>query len=115
MDLAEKDQGDRGRDGAGHGDHAVNGAVVLQTKTAADEVGNEIDLIAYFVSRGFGLKHYSTIYSMIAMAGAVSTAIALVLFPRVHDVTGSYDIALMIGTVGFCTGAFAFAAIIRAR
>jgi predicted MFS family arabinose efflux permease len=75
--------------------------------------GSEVDLIAYFVSRSFGLKHYGAIYGTIAMCGAVSTAI--VLFPRVHDVTGSYDIALMIGTVAFCAGAFAFAAISRAR
>lgn len=77
--------------------------------------GSEVDLIAYFVSRGFGLKHYGAIYGLIAMAGAVSTAIALVLFGKVHDLTGSYDIALMIGAAAFCTGALAFAAISRAR
>jgi MFS family permease len=77
--------------------------------------GSEVDLIAYFVSRGFGFKHYGAIYGMVAMAGAVSTAIALVLFGKVHDLTGSYDIALMIGGVAFCLGAAAFGAIGRAR
>ena len=77
--------------------------------------GSEIDLIAYFVSRSFGLKHYSSIYGLIATAGATSTAIALVLFGKIHDLTGSYDIALMVGTVGFCIGAAAFAAIGQVR
>jgi MFS family permease len=73
--------------------------------------GSEVDLIAYFVSRSFGLQHYGSIYGMIAMAGALSTAVALVLFGKIHDVTGTCDIALTIGAVGFCMGAAAFACI----
>ena len=49
------------------------------------------------------------------MAGALSTAVALVLFGKIHDITGTYDIALMIGAVAFCTGAAAFASIGRVR
>lgn len=73
--------------------------------------GSEIDLIAYFVSRGFGLKHYSSIYGAIAMAGALSTALGLVLFGKAHDATGSYDVALIIGAVAFVVGAGAFFAL----
>lgn len=73
--------------------------------------GSEVDLIAYFVSRGFGRKHYGAIYGAVAMAGALSTAFALVFFGRVHDLTGSYDIALRVGAVAFCLGAGAFLAI----
>jgi MFS family permease len=73
--------------------------------------GSEIDLMAYFVSRGFGRRHYGAIYGTIAMAGALSTAFALVFFGRVHDVTGSYDIALLVGVIAFGAGAAAFAAI----
>ncbi len=75
--------------------------------------GSETDLFAYFISRSFGLKHYSSIYSVIAMAGALSTAVALVSFGQIHDATGSYDIGLMIGAVLFCSGAVAFAVIGR--
>lgn len=75
--------------------------------------GAEVDLFAYFVSRTFGLKHYGAIYGVIAMAGALSTAIALVSFGLIHDATGSYDIGLMIGAVLFCVGALAFGAIGR--
>jgi MFS family permease len=75
--------------------------------------GAELDLFAFIVSRSFGIKHYGAIYGVIAMAGALSTATALVLFGEVHDATGSYDIALTIGAVMFCIGALAFAAIGR--
>lgn len=77
--------------------------------------GSEVDIIAFFVSRGFGLKHYGAIYGMVAMAGAISTAVALVLFGKVHDLTGSYDLALAIGAAAFCAGALAFGAIGRTR
>jgi len=73
--------------------------------------GSEVDLIAYFVSRSFGQRHYAAIYGAVAMAGALSTAFALVFFGRVHDLTGSYDAALRVGAVAFCIGAVAFASI----
>lgn len=77
--------------------------------------GSEVDLLAYFVSRSFGLAHYGAIYGAIAMAGALATAVALVLFGEVHDRTGSYDGALILGGVSFCVGAVAFGAIRRVR
>jgi MFS family permease len=77
--------------------------------------GSEIDLVAYFVSRSFGVTHYGAIYGAVAIAGAVSTAAALVFFGRVHDITGSYDVALTVGAVAFCVGAAAFASLGRAR
>lgn len=75
--------------------------------------GAELDLFGFFVSRSFGIENYGAIYGSIAMAGALSTAVALVLFGEVHDATGSYDIALKIGAAMFCIGALAFAAIGR--
>ena len=66
--------------------------------------GSEVDLFAFFISRNFGVKHYSSIYGLIAMAGALSTAIALVMFGKVHDATGSYQAALIIGGVLFVLG-----------
>jgi predicted MFS family arabinose efflux permease len=77
--------------------------------------GSEVDLLAYFVSRSFGLKNYSSIYGLIAVAGASSTATALVLFGEMHDVTGSYDIALWVGAMGFLVGTAAFASLSRVR
>ena len=73
--------------------------------------GSEIDLVAYFVSRSFGAGHYGAIYGAVAVAGALSTGVALVFFGRVHDLTGSYDLALIVGAVAFCVGAGAFGSI----
>ena len=70
--------------------------------------GSEVDLLAYFVSRGFGFKNYSAIFGAIATAGALSTAVGLVLFGKVHERTGSYDAALIIGAALFLVGAAAF-------
>ncbi|MGH6950601.1 MAG: MFS transporter [Vitreimonas sp.] len=75
--------------------------------------GAELDLFGFFVSRSFGLTHYGAIYGSIAMAGALSTATALLLFGEIHDATGSYDIGLKIGAAMFCIGALAFTAIGR--
>lgn len=75
--------------------------------------GSEIDLVAYFVSRSFGTTHYGTIYGVLGVASALSTAAALVFFGRVHDLTGSYDIALIAGAAAFGIGAAAFASIDR--
>jgi MFS family permease len=70
--------------------------------------GSEVDLIAFFVSRTFGLKNYGTIYGAIATAGALATATGLVLFGQVHDFTKSYDAALIVGTAAFAAGAGLF-------
>ncbi len=73
--------------------------------------GAEIDLLAFFVSRNFGTKHYGAIYGAIAMAGALASAAGLILFGKVHDWTKTYDIALIAGTVAFVIGAGAFFAL----
>lgn len=73
--------------------------------------GSEVDLLAYFVSRTFGVKNYGSIYGAIATAGALSTATGLTLFGKVHDATGNYDIALITGAIAFLIGASAFFAL----
>jgi sugar phosphate permease len=71
--------------------------------------GSEVDLIGFIVSRYFGIEHYGAIYGALGVGGALSTATSLVFFGKIHDVTGSYDVALAIGAVAFCIGAVAFA------
>jgi MFS family permease len=77
--------------------------------------GSEVDLIAYFVSRRFGLAQYGAIYGRIATFGAVGTAVGLLLFGWVHDATGTYTWALIIGAIAFTAGAAAFVALTRTR
>jgi nitrate/nitrite transporter NarK len=73
--------------------------------------GSEVDLLAFFVSRRFGVLHYGAIYGRIATFGALGTAVGLVLFGEVFDATGAYTWALMIGAAAFAAGAAAFAGI----
>ncbi len=75
--------------------------------------GSEIDLLAYLISRSFGVLHYGAIYGAISTAGALSTAVALVFFGKVHDWTNSYHIALVVGAASFCVGAACLAATSR--
>jgi len=75
--------------------------------------GSELDLLAYFISRNFGFGHYSSIFGAIATAGALATASGIVLFGQVHDATGTYTIALMVGAFAFLVGAVAFFATSR--
>lgn len=77
--------------------------------------GSEVDLIAYFVSRRFGVAHYGAIYGRVATFGAVGTAIGLALFGWVHTATGTYDAALLIGAAAFAMGAGAFVLLGRVR
>ena len=86
---------------------AVAAAAVLMIGL---QQGSEVDLIAYIVSRTFGVDHYGTIYGALGVAGAVSTAASFAFFGKVHDLTGSYDIALTVGALAFCVGAVAFTA-----
>lgn len=77
--------------------------------------GSEVDLIAYFVSRRFGVANYGSIYGRVATFGAVGTAVGLALFGWIHDATGTYDWALVIGAAAFAVGAGAFAGLGRVR
>lgn len=77
--------------------------------------GSEIDLLAFFVSRAFGFAHYGAIYGAIAMAGALATAVGIILFGEMHDQTKSYDQALIIGAACFAAGAVCFAALGRVK
>ena len=75
--------------------------------------GSEIDLLAYFISRGFGTRRYGSIYGAVATFGALSTTAGLLLFGQVHDATGSYNAALIVGAVAFILGAASFFAVGR--
>lgn len=77
--------------------------------------GSETDLLAYFISRGFGVRRYGSIYGAVATFGALSTLSGVLLFGQTHDATGNYDIALMIGAAAFLFGSASFFAIGRTR
>jgi MFS family permease len=70
--------------------------------------GGEVDLLAYIVSRSFGIGHYGAIYGALGVPGGLSTAASFVLYGKLYDLTGSYDLALGIGIAAFAVGTIAF-------
>ena len=58
-------------------------------------VGAEVDLIGYFTARYFGLAHYGAIYGLQYSIFIFGAAIGPV-YTGIWDVTGNYDLALII-------------------
>jgi MFS family permease len=69
--------------------------------------GAELDLMAFFAARYFGLRHYAKIYAILYAILAVAGGTAPMLFARVFDVTASYEISFVIAA-----GLFVFGAVI---
>jgi OFA family oxalate/formate antiporter-like MFS transporter len=67
--------------------------------------GAELDLMAYFAARYFGLAHYYKIYGILYAILAVAGGVAPMLFARVYDVTSSYDTSFLVATGLFVFGA----------
>lgn len=67
--------------------------------------GAELDLMAFFAARYFGLAHYAKIYSILYAILAVGSGTAPMLFARVFDLTSSYEISFMIAAGLFLFGA----------
>ncbi|MBS0560915.1 MAG: MFS transporter [Proteobacteria bacterium] len=57
--------------------------------------GAEVDLLAYLVSRYFGLAHYARIYSWTLAAFSAGVGIGPPLAAWTHDATGGYQPALL--------------------
>ncbi|MBA3580999.1 MAG: MFS transporter [Gammaproteobacteria bacterium] len=58
-------------------------------------IGGEIDIVAYFVGRYFGVKAYSQIYGYIFAAFSVGSGVGPVLMGIAYDTTHNYNNALM--------------------
>jgi len=67
-------------------------AVVLVGAT----LGAEYDVIIYMLTKHFGLRHFGKIMGSVLSVGAVGSATAPVLTGWVRDVTGNYDLALIV-------------------
>jgi MFS family permease len=61
--------------------------------------GAEFDIVAFMVTRYFGLKNYGFIYALQMVSLLFAGGLAPVFFGRVYDQTGSYD-SILLG-VGF--------------
>lgn len=67
--------------------------------------GVEYDLMAYLVSRYFGMANYASIYGFLYAFFALGAGIGPIVFGRAYDLTQSYASILQIGAVLFVAGA----------
>ncbi len=67
--------------------------------------GAELDLMSFLAAKYFGLLHYAKIYAFLYAALALASGIAPMLFARVFDETGSYDLGFLLGMGAFALGA----------
>ncbi|MEM7568610.1 MAG: MFS transporter [Pseudomonadota bacterium] len=81
---------------------ALTGAAVFVVGFAA---GAEFDIIAYFVTRYFGLKNYGKIYGVIYTIFFLGAGLAPMIFARVYDQAQSYNPILLVSA-----GTFLFSA-----
>jgi MFS family permease len=67
--------------------------------------GAEHDIAAYFCARYFGQRHYGKIYGLLYTLYGIGSGIGPLVAGRIVDVTGSYDRALVAGSVLFALAA----------
>jgi predicted MFS family arabinose efflux permease len=70
--------------------------------------GAESDVAPFVVARWFGLAAFGRVLGSVNVGLVMGTAAGTVLFGKVHDATGSYDLALWIGTGCFLLGSALF-------
>ena len=88
----------------------------IKTRSATRQsIGAEAELVGFFVSRYFGLKAYSTIFGVCFSALLLGTGLNPLLYGMVHDITGTYDVALSIATAGALLAAVLFGTLGRYR
>lgn len=77
--------------------------------------GIEYDLIAYLVSRYFGIRSYGAIYGILYAFFALGAGFGPAVYGRVLDETGSYDLALHGSMYAFIVCSLALLALGRYR
>ncbi|MFY8094680.1 MAG: MFS transporter [Niveispirillum sp.] len=67
--------------------------------------GVEYDMLAFLVSRYYGMRAYGAIYGLVYGFFAIGAGFGPYVFGRIFVQTGSYDQALFVGAVVLLTGA----------
>lgn len=80
--------------------HATVAIIILGIATGA-----EFDLVAYLVSRYFGLSHYAVIYGVIYAFFALGAGTGPAVFGAVFEAQGSYDSMFRFSAFLFVAGA----------
>ncbi|HEY2019313.1 MAG TPA: MFS transporter [Bryobacteraceae bacterium] len=71
-------------------------------------IGAELDLMAYFCARLFGLRHYAALYGLLAMFFYVGMALGGFGYGLLRDRLGNYEPALLMTTVLLALGGCLF-------
>ena len=81
------------------GDHLALPAILL----VGLALGSEIDLLAYFISRYFGLRNHGSIFGWTYGVVALGSIFSPFLAGKLRDLQGNYSLAmwLMIGSLAF--------------
>jgi MFS family permease len=75
-------------------------SAVISAVLVGVALGGEAELLGYLASRYFGLKSYSTIYGICYSSLALGAGASPMLYGYIHDQTGDYQLALLIGVFG---------------
>lgn len=70
--------------------------------------GAETDVLAWFVSRVFGMRCYGAIFGAVLTIGYTGTIVGILLIGRSYDWTGDYDMAVIAAAAAFVLGALGF-------
>ncbi len=89
------------------------GAAVPAALLIGLAAGAEVDLLAYLVSRRFGLRHYGRIYGWQLACFLLGAGVFPVVMGAARDRFGSYDMALSIDAVVILLGALGIGSLHR--
>jgi MFS transporter, OFA family, oxalate/formate antiporter len=84
--------------------HPGFGVAVLAIALVGVAGGAELDMLAYLVSRYFGLRAFSAIYGLLYAVVAATGAMGPFAFAQLQQVTGSYDICFEVAALLFAGG-----------
>jgi len=85
------------------GDHSV-GVNVIALVLVGLAAGVEFDLMAYFISRYFGMKSYGRIYGLTYAAFGLGSGTSPIIFNLIRGTDPDYSNVLMIASFGFIIG-----------
>lgn len=75
--------------------------------------GAEIDIVAYMITRYFGLRSYATIYGLTTLGIALGVSIGATLIGKAYDMFGNYNAALIAASICFGMAALFYLAMGR--
>jgi len=79
--------------------------MILATVLVGFSAGAEYDILAYLISRYFGLKAYGKAYGALIAITTLGSGMAPLIYGPILDATGNYDLFLMLGSGSVFLGA----------